>query len=66
MRYGDSGPEVKKLQRLLSAQGLYKGKFNGRFDSGVKQAVAEFQVDRGVDDDGRGTYGPATRQVLEG
>ncbi|MCX5071368.1 peptidoglycan-binding protein [Streptomyces sp. NBC_00513] len=57
---------MKKLQRLLSAQGLYKGKFNGRFDSGVKQAVAEFQVDRGVDDDGRGTYGPATRQVLEG
>ncbi|MFJ9080704.1 peptidoglycan-binding protein [Streptomyces sp. NPDC102278] len=57
---------MKKLQRLLSAQGLYKGKINGRFDAGVKQAVAEFQVDRGVDDDGRGTYGPATRRALEG
>lgn len=66
LRYGDSGPEVKRLQKLLAAQGLYKGKVNGRFDARVKQAVAEFQVDRDVDDDGRGTYGPATRRALEG
>ncbi|MFJ5809582.1 peptidoglycan-binding protein [Streptomyces sp. NBC_01426] len=57
---------MKRLQKLLAAQGLYKGKVNGRFDARVKQAVAEFQVDRDVDDDGRGTYGPATRRALEG
>ncbi|MFD9379178.1 peptidoglycan-binding protein [Streptomyces sp. NPDC059999] len=57
---------MKRLQKLLAAQGLYKAKVNGRFDARVKQAVAEFQVDRDVDDDGRGTYGPATRRALEG
>ncbi|MGI5447396.1 peptidoglycan-binding domain-containing protein [Streptomyces sp. CA-243310] len=57
---------MKRLQRLLFAHGLYKGKPNGLFDSAVRKAVWEFQVDRGVDDDGRGTYGPATRRALEG
>ncbi|MFG2991827.1 peptidoglycan-binding protein [Streptomyces sp. NPDC048257] len=67
LRYGDSGSEVEKLQRLLAAKGgLYKGKINGRFDWYVKQAVSKFQVDRGIDEDGRGNYGPATRRALEG
>ncbi|MFI8363354.1 MULTISPECIES: peptidoglycan-binding domain-containing protein [Streptomyces] len=66
LRYGDSGAEVEKLQRLLAAQGLYRGKFNGQFDWRVERALSEFQYDHGLDDKEWGYYGPLTRKALEG
>lgn len=66
LRYGDTGPEVEKLQRLLSAQGLYRGKINGRFDWRVEDALSEFQYDMGIDHQEWGFYGPITRKALEG
>ncbi|MGY4392149.1 hypothetical protein ACVWXB_005448 [Streptomyces sp. TE12347] len=66
LRHGDSGTEVEKLQRLLAAQGLYRGRINGRFDWRVEEAVSEFQYDRGIDDQEWGFYGPVTRKALEG
>ncbi|MEU6311788.1 peptidoglycan-binding domain-containing protein [Streptomyces sp. NPDC047014] len=66
LRYGDTGPEVEKLQRLLAGKGLYRGKFNGQFDWRVERAVSTFQFDRGIDGKEWGYYGPLTRKALEG
>ncbi|MEU8434575.1 peptidoglycan-binding domain-containing protein [Streptomyces sp. NPDC029216] len=66
LRPGDSGPEVLKLQRLLSDQGLYDGRFDGRYGRAVERAVEDFQVEYGVYEDPWGVYGPATRRALEG
>lgn len=66
LRFGDTGPEVEKLQRLLAARGLYRGKINGRFDWRVEDALSEFQYDKGIDDQEWGFYGPVTRKALEG
>ncbi|MEJ8644545.1 peptidoglycan-binding domain-containing protein [Streptomyces sp. MS1.HAVA.3] len=66
LRYGDSGPEVERLQRLLAAQGLYRGKFDGEFGWRVERALSDFQYDRGIDDQEWGFYGPVTRKELEG
>ncbi|MBT2479834.1 peptidoglycan-binding protein [Streptomyces sp. ISL-94] len=65
LRYGDSGPEVEKLQRLLAARGLYSGKINGRFDGKVENAVSTFQYENDIDNEW-GVYGPVTRRALEG
>ncbi|MGW0748699.1 peptidoglycan-binding domain-containing protein [Streptomyces sp. NPDC002587] len=65
LRYGDSGAEVERLQRLLAARGLYSGKFNGKFDWRVENAVSTFQYDNDIDEEW-GVYGPATRKALEG
>ncbi|WP_411105341.1 peptidoglycan-binding domain-containing protein [Streptomyces sp. cmx-4-9] len=56
---------MEKLQRLLAAQGLYQGRFNGKYDWRVENAVSTFQYDRGIEDEW-GVYGPATRRALEG
>ncbi len=66
LRYGDSGPEVEKLQRLLAAQGLYRGKFDGKFGWRVEEALSDFQYHQGIDDQEWGFYGPVTRKALEG
>ncbi|MFF3858108.1 peptidoglycan-binding protein [Streptomyces sp. NPDC002209] len=65
LRYGDSGPEVEKMQRLLAARGYYRGKFNGKFDDRTERAVSDFQWQNEIDEDW-GVYGPATRRALEG
>lgn len=65
LRYGDSGAEVEKMQRLLAGRGYYRGKINGRFDSRTENAVSDFQSQNGIDDDW-GVYGPETRRALEG
>ncbi|MFI6150991.1 peptidoglycan-binding protein [Streptomyces sp. NPDC051109] len=65
LRYGDSGPEVEKMQRLLAGRGLYRGKINGRFDDRTENAVSEFQWRNNIDEDW-GVYGPETRRALEG
>ncbi|MFD3539342.1 peptidoglycan-binding protein [Streptomyces sp. NPDC058662] len=66
LRYGDSGAEVEKLQRLLAAEGLYQGRVHGKFDWRVENAVSTFQYESGIDDEEWGVYGPVTRQALEG
>ncbi|MFE9562367.1 peptidoglycan-binding protein [Streptomyces sp. NPDC006487] len=66
LRYGDSGPEVEKLQRLLAAQGIYRGKYDGRYGARTESAVSTFQAYNGIDEDPWGVYGPATRRALEG
>lgn len=65
LRYGDSGPEVEKLQRLLAAQGLFSYKINGKFDWRVENAVSTFQFNNDIDEEW-GVYGPITRRALEG
>lgn len=66
LQYGDSGSEVEKLQRLLAAQGIYHGKFDGRYGSRTESAVSTFQAYNDIDEDPWGVYGPATRRALEG
>ncbi|MFF8269178.1 peptidoglycan-binding protein [Streptomyces sp. NPDC016562] len=65
LRYGDSGPEVQKLQQLLTARGLYDGKINGKYDWRVENAVSTFQYNNDIDEEW-GVYGPITRRALEG
>ncbi|MEU4733384.1 peptidoglycan-binding domain-containing protein [Streptomyces sp. NPDC023588] len=65
LRYGDSGPEVQKLQQLLTARGLYDGKLNGKYDWRVEDAVSTFQYNNDIDEEW-GVYGPITRRALEG
>ncbi|MFG2980139.1 peptidoglycan-binding protein [Streptomyces sp. NPDC048258] len=66
LRYGDSGPEVEKLQRLLAAKGLFTYKINGKFDWRVEDAVSTFQYNNNIDEEEWGVYGPVTRKALEG
>ncbi|MGW6970792.1 peptidoglycan-binding protein [Streptomyces sp. NPDC054952] len=66
LAYGDSGSEVKKLQQLLSGQGLYRGRVDGRYGRSVENAVSEFQWYNDIQGDPWGVYGPATRRALEG
>lgn len=66
LRYGDSGPEVEKLQRLLAAQGIYRGRYDGRYGARTESAVSTFQAYNGIYEDPWGVYGPATRRALEG
>ncbi|MFH7595369.1 peptidoglycan-binding domain-containing protein [Streptomyces racemochromogenes] len=55
-----------KLQRLLADQGMYDGRFDGRYGRAVERAVTDFQMESGVYGDPWGVYGPATRRALEG
>ncbi|MFD7259746.1 peptidoglycan-binding protein [Streptomyces sp. NPDC059874] len=65
LRYGDSGAEVEKLQRLLAGKGLFPYKINGKFDWRVENAVSTFQYNNDIDEEW-GVYGPITRRALEG
>jgi peptidoglycan hydrolase-like protein with peptidoglycan-binding domain/3D (Asp-Asp-Asp) domain-containing protein len=62
---GDSGEQVRRLQRFLEGQGyLPKGSGNGTFGTLTLSAVITYQTDRGIvasaDADGAGVVGPAT------
>jgi hypothetical protein len=59
-----SGGDVLVIQALLSARGLYKGDFNGRFADRLESAVREFQKKKGLSVDG--VVGPMTwKKLLE-
>ncbi|MEU5635497.1 peptidoglycan-binding protein [Streptomyces rishiriensis] len=67
LREGDSGPQVVDLQRrLLRIPNVYDGgSTDGRYDTGLTEAVARFQLWYGIRGDESGVYGNDTRRDLE-
>jgi len=52
LAYGSSGEEVKQLQRLLQARGLYDGPIDGQFGPKTKAGVTAYQKKNGLEVDG--------------
>jgi len=46
---GDSGPDVRQLERALAGLGLHPGRVDGRFDRATAAAVSSFYLRRGWD-----------------
>ncbi|WP_438827935.1 peptidoglycan-binding protein [Streptomyces tropicalis] len=67
LRLGDTGPAVADLQdRLRHVPDIYRdGSTDGRYDAGVRAAVARFQLWYGITGDETGVYGNDTRRALE-
>ena len=59
---GDTGTQVKKLQRALKALGYSVGKIDGQYGPTTKEAVASFQHDAKLTADG--VFGPKTLDAL--
>lgn len=51
-QYGDKSPEIKKIQKFLKAQGLYKGRCGGNYKKLTRKAVEKFQAENGLKIDG--------------
>lgn len=62
---GDSGAEVTELQKRLTQLLLYLGAADGKYDDGVKDAVASYQDRYDIKGDPEGVYGENTRRDLE-
>ena len=60
-QYGDSSPEIKKIQRFLKAQGLYKGRIGGNYKRLTRKAVRKFQSEHGLAIDG--LFGPECLKI---
>ena len=58
---GDSGEEVKKIQRFLKQQGLYKGRIGGHFKKLTEAATKRFQSEHGLAVDGK--FGPECLKI---
>lgn len=52
LRQGDSGEEVKTMQKKLRQWGYYDGAVDGIFGSGTRRAVIKFQQKNGLTADG--------------
>lgn len=63
LRQGDSGAEVRALQRRLAELGYWVGRVDGRYGPLTTQAVYALQKAAGLKRDG--AVGPATRAALE-
>ena len=61
---GDSGSDVKKLQRALRIVGVYEGAIDGSFGDSTEEAVKAFQKDNKLTQDG--VAGSATIKALFG
>jgi murein L,D-transpeptidase YcbB/YkuD len=59
---GDTGAQVKVLQRALAQLGYTVGKVDGDYGTATKTAVAQFQTAQKLTADG--VFGPATRTAL--
>jgi Putative peptidoglycan binding domain len=59
---GDTGAQVKALQRALKALGYSVGAVDGQYGPTTKAAVASFQHDAGLTADG--VFGPKTLDAL--
>jgi len=60
---GDTGSQVKVLQRALAALGFSPGKPDGDYGPSTQVAVERFQVAKGLAEDG--VVGPATLNALQ-
>jgi len=63
LKSGDTGPEVKQLQKALAAVGFSPGTPDGDYGPTTMNAVERFQIAKKLGEDG--VYGPATRNALE-
>jgi peptidoglycan hydrolase-like protein with peptidoglycan-binding domain/3D (Asp-Asp-Asp) domain-containing protein len=65
---GDSGEEVRALQRMLKLLGYFQGGITGLFDQRIRSSVLLFQRAHGIvaseGNSGAGVFGPRTRQAL--
>ncbi len=52
LQFGDSGPEVIRLQQNLQRLGYYQGPITGNFREQTEQAVRDFQAAVGISVDG--------------
>ena len=62
LKPGDTGTEVKALQRALAQLGYTAGKVDGDYGAATKTALAQFQTAAKLTPDG--VFGPATRTAL--
>ena len=60
--FGDTGPQVRKIQRRLRDLNYYNGPINGCFDTATQDALIWFQESRGVTV--TGIAGPTTQNSL--
>lgn len=58
LRKGDSGPDVQDLQQMLFDLGYDPNGIDGKFGTGTRKAVIQFQKDEGLTADG--IVGPTT------
>ncbi|MCW2965509.1 MAG: hypothetical protein JWO17_2761 [Actinomycetia bacterium] len=62
LKPGDTGAQVKALQRALAGLGYTVGRVDGDYGTATKTAVAQFQTAQKLTSDG--VFGPATRAAL--
>jgi hypothetical protein len=63
LSYGSTGTKVSSLQEFLAAQGLYNGPISGNFFGLTKNALVNFQKQKGIQP-ASGFFGPLTRNVV--
>jgi peptidoglycan hydrolase-like protein with peptidoglycan-binding domain len=63
LKPGDTGSQVKALQRGLAALGFSPGKPDGDYGPSTKNAVERFQASKGIAEDG--VVGPQTLNALQ-
>ena len=63
LKRGARGPGVIALQRALTRLGYYKGRIDGQYGPGTKDALSRFQTASGLTPDG--ILGPLTRRALK-
>lgn len=63
LKPGDTGPQVKVLQRALASLGYSVGKIDGDYGPSTQAAVEKFQTSAGIKADG--IVGPETLKALE-
>jgi peptidoglycan hydrolase-like protein with peptidoglycan-binding domain len=64
LKPGSKGAQVKKVQKQLKNLGYYKGAIDGKYGTGLKNAVKTFQRANGLK--ATGTANSATRKLLNG
>lgn len=52
IRPGETGDQVRNLQKRLQQEDFYKGKITGQYDAPTQEAIKRFQVAHSMDPDG--------------